>query len=364
MKKRNGWKWTLGLTIWFGFSTITLLKSQMLDEFYKWPIPAGLTVVFGVLTVFLYSKMEKEQAAAVERFLAEDARRKEAEKRQAAEESAKLREEEAKRQEAERLRIRQMEEARAKAQERQKERAQKEAELSAQLADYLNAIPDAEITVSETPAKKGSVGIVDDIVFSSVTSRSSIESLGNFVVFDVETTGLNTSNSEIIEIAAIRFRDFEPVEKFNTLCMPLRGISEEAEKINGISEEMVEEKPTFQRIAKSLQDFIGEDNLIAHNLEFDLKFIVKYGVDVTEKKRKYYDTLKLAQRVLKKVKTKWDKDVDAYMPDYDSDYDVDNYKLETLANYYGIPLFNGHRALADSYATGRLFESLVKDKLG
>ena len=44
--------------------------------------------------------------------------------------------------------------------------------------------------------------------------------------------------------------------------------------------------------------------------------------------------------------------------------DVDNYKLETLASYYGIPLFGAHRALDDCYAAGRLFGSLVKDKLG
>lgn len=363
MKKQNVWKWALGFTIWFALSTVTLLTSNMVDEYYKWPIAAALTVVFGMLTVFLRSKTKKEQAAAIEKKLQEEARRRDSEKPLEIEPSAKFHEEEAKRLEVERKRTLQQEEARVETQRKQTERENKTAELKKQLADYFDSIPSAEINISEKPAKKGTVSTVNDIVFSSVTSRSSAEKLGNYVVFDVETTGLSASSAEIVEIAAMRFRDFEPVMKYQTLCMPLRGISDEAEKINGISEEMVEGKPTFGQIAKSFQDFIGDDNLVAHNLEFDLKFIVKYGVDVTEKKRKYYDTLKIAQRTLKKVKTKWDKDIEAYMPDYDSDYDVDNYKLETLAHYYGIPLFGAHRALDDCYATGRLFESLVKEKL-
>ena len=45
-----------------------------------------------------------------------------------------------------------------------------------------------------------------------------------------------------------------------------------------------------------------------------------------------------------------------------SDYDVDDYKLQTLCNYYDIPLVGAHRALADCYATGLLLECLAKDR--
>ena len=62
MKKRNGWKWMLALAIWFALGTIGCLTSNMYDAFSRWPISAGLTVVFAALTVWLRSKAKKEEA--------------------------------------------------------------------------------------------------------------------------------------------------------------------------------------------------------------------------------------------------------------------------------------------------------------
>ena len=73
-----------------------------------------------------------------------------------------------------------------------------------------------------------------------------------FTAVDTETTGLNASQSEIIEISAIRFRDYKPVEAFTTLCAPKKGISAEAARINGITAEMVAGKPTFDKVASAL----------------------------------------------------------------------------------------------------------------
>ena len=226
----------------------------------------------------------------------------------------------------------------------------------------LDNLPKVDISISEVEAKKRSVSEVADIGFSNITKKTPRSKLGNFVVFDTETTGLSPVQAEIVEISAIRFRDFEPVEAFTTLCRPKKGISEEAAKINGINAEMVADKPTFGQVALAFQNFIGSDNLVAHNLQFDLKFIVKHGVDVTAENRKYYDTLYIAQHTLKKAKQKWDKELGFYMTDYGSDYDVENYKLGTLCYYYGIPLYGAHRALADCLATGLLFKHLAKDR--
>lgn len=234
--------------------------------------------------------------------------------------------------------------------------------LREDFAAALEAIPAVEITVSEKPAPKRLVSEVAEIPFSNITKKTPRDKLGNFVVFDTETTGLAASKAEIVEIAAIRFRDFKPVEKFVTLCRPRKGISEEAAKINGITADMVEGKPEFGCVAQALQDFFGTDNLVAHNLEFDLKFIVKGGVDVAGTKRKYYDTLEIAQRTLKRVKDKWDREFECYMPNYDADYDVEDYKLGTLCSYYGIPYYGSHRALADCYVTGQLLQKLAEDR--
>lgn len=265
---------------------------------------------------------------------------------------ARAREEAAKREEEEKRRRKEEERrAREEQERRQKEREQQRAELSARMAAFFEAIPDAVVEVSEKPARKHSVSLIDEVKFSSVTSRSNPETIGNFVAFDVETTGLSVSSAEIVEIAAIRFRNFEPVMKYQTLCSTFRGIPVQAEEINGITEEMVEDKPTFQQVAESFLAFVGQDSLVAHNLEFDLKFVVKYGADVTAEDRRYYDTLRIAQRTVPKAKTV-------------EEPGVDNYRLGTLASYFGIPLLDAHRALADCYAVGRLFESLVKERIG
>lgn len=242
------------------------------------------------------------------------------------------------------------------------EAREREARAEAEFAATLEAIPSVEIAISEKAAPKRSVGEADELPFSTVTIKTPRDKLGNFVVIDTETTGLYPSQAEIVEISAIRFRGFKPVEKFTTLCKPKKGISEEARRINHISEEMVADKPEFGKVADALVAFIGKDNLVGHNLDFDLRFIVKHGADVASVKRKYYDTLYLAQKTLKQEKKKWDKELHCYMPDYEADYDVEDYKLATLCEHYKIPFYGSHRALADCYVTGLLLEKLAQDR--
>ena len=242
------------------------------------------------------------------------------------------------------------------------ERKRQEQLQEAEFVAALDAIPAVEIAVAAKPAKKRSVAEADDLPFANITKKTPRDKLGDFVVFDTETTGLNPSQAEIVEISAIRFRQFKPVAKFTTLCKPRRGITPEAAKVNGITEEMVADAPEFGCVVESLVSFFGKDNLVGHNLGFDLRFIVKYGADIAETPRKYYDTLDLAERTLKKVKNKWDKELECYEPDVESDFDVWDYKLGTLCKYYGVPYFGAHRALADCYVTGKLLEKLARDR--
>ena len=200
------------------------------------------------------------------------------------------------------------------------------------------------------------------VTYSSITKKTPRDRLGNFVVVDVETTGLRPSSCEIIDIAAIKFRNFEPVEKFCTLLSPKKSIPEETIKIHHITDEMVAGQPRFQQIAQSLLMFIGEDNIVGHNLPFDLSFIIRYGADVTKKERKYYDTLQIAQKTVKKQKYKWDKDIYGYVVN-DNCLGVDNYKLGTLCQWYGIMNPASHRAEGDALATGLLFKKLSDDRM-
>ena len=213
----------------------------------------------------------------------------------------------------------------------------------------VQAIKENPVVISAKPAPQLPGSLVDEIVFSNITKKTPRGDLGNFVALDVETTGLYPSKSEVIDIAAIRFRDWRPVEKFTSLLSPKKGIPAEATKINGITEDMVAGKPTFQHIAESLKEFIGDDNLVGHNLEFDLGFVVKYGVDITEQERKYYDTLSIAQRTVKRVKSI-------------EGNGVEDHKLKTLCVWYGIPNPKGHRAESDALAVGLLFKKLADDR--
>ena len=219
-------------------------------------------------------------------------------------------------------------------------------------------IPTFSVNVSEKPALKQSISDLQELKYSSISAKTPVTIFNNFVAIDVETTGLSVSKNEIIEVSAIRFRNGIAVENFLTFTYPTRGIQPDAFEVNGISLDMVDGAPPFPYIANSLEEFIGSDNIVGHNLSFDLKFLYKYGVNFLKQKRRYYDTLKIASKILKRPKQKWDQTLESYETDYSSDYDIDNYKLSTLCDYYKIEMLESHRASDDCYAAGLLFIQL------
>ena len=233
-------------------------------------------------------------------------------------------------------------------------------------ADYqrlLDSIPLANIEITNTKHKTQSVGDLEELVkYSSITAKTNPDKIGNFVVIDTETTGLSPSRDALVEVAAVRFEGWKPVEKFTTLINPGKKISPSASAINGITDAMVADAPSFDQIIDSLDSFVGKSNLVGHNISFDLKFLYRHGYNFTSSKRHYYDTCAISKKVLKKQKAKWDREIEEYVVDDDDyDYDVENYKLTTLCNYYKIrdDMF-AHRALSDALATGILFKLLAQ----
>lgn len=223
--------------------------------------------------------------------------------------------------------------------------------------DELESLPRCPITIS-TEKRKRKTGY-EEPTFSNITTKGKYN---EFVVFDTETTGLVPSKDRIIELAAIRFVDGVPTEIFETFINPERPIPPEVTAINHITDDMVAEAPTISQILPSFESFVGKSPLVAHNLTFDLKFMYYSGSDLMERPRKYFDTFKIAQKILKKPKFKYDEEFGTWEKDYDSDYDVRNHKLETLANYYNITYPDRHRASADAIVTGKLFLKLIDDK--
>lgn len=205
--------------------------------------------------------------------------------------------------------------------------------------EKIQAIPPYNFTPSDTRRKRNSG--YDGVVFSNITPKGKYNDI---VVFDTETTGLSPSRDRIIELAAIRYKDGKPVLRFHTYINPERPIPPEVSQINGITDDMVTDAPTISSVLPVFEIFIGDSMLIAHNLNFDLRFLYYSGCNVLDTKRKYIDTLEQAQKLVKKPQ------------------EVDNHKLDTLCQYYGITIASHHSALADAYATGELFFCLVDEK--
>ncbi|MGN0817834.1 MAG: exonuclease domain-containing protein [Candidatus Coproplasma sp.] len=167
-----------------------------------------------------------------------------------------------------------------------------------------------------------------------------------FVVFDLETTGLNSSPSagnmdRIIEIGAYKIIDGEIKESFNTFINPERKLSEEIIALTGITPDMLEGAPTYEKVMPDFFKFCQGSYLVGHNIAgFDFRFVDYYcsrlGYNL---ERRIFDTLSLSQELLF----------------------LSNYKLNTVADHFGIT-FNHHRAADDALVTAKIFIELIKLK--
>lgn len=163
-----------------------------------------------------------------------------------------------------------------------------------------------------------------------------------FVIFDVETTGLSPENGDrIVEIAALRFKNFQVEERFETLINPERPIAIEAYLVNGISELMVAQAPRMRDIMDRLLTFIADAYLVAHNLKFDLGFLnreLHIAGSFSLENLRTLDTLKMAKSLLPSL---------------------GSYSLKSVAYYLQIREIQKHRAMADVEMTFEVFKRLL-----
>lgn len=258
-----------------------------------------------------------------------------------------------------------------------KEEAEKQAHIAARKAEWnqrkagiaaFDSVPRFQIRTDGKKQRVQPVSFLKEITYSRITAKSDPAKLGSFVVIDTETTGLACTKDAVLEVAAIKVKDYEFVDVFHTMITPPpqkleTDSAREAMSVNGITPEMLEGAPALYQIIPSLQEFIGDMPLLGHNLEFDLKFLCRAGLDVTTPKHKFFDTYILAGKILKKPKWEYDEEIGGYAPNYDKDYDVEDYKLETLCNYYGIDRMDAHRALGDCVDTAQLFRCFIEEKV-
>jgi len=164
--------------------------------------------------------------------------------------------------------------------------------------------------------------------------------LENYVLLDLETTGLSAKEDRIIEIGAIRYENGREVERFETFVNPGRRIPAKITEVTGIVCEMVEDAPYIENVMEKLLAFVKGNVIIGHNIMFDYGFIKQNALNnklVFDEK--VIDTLKLARR---------------FLPD------LPKRSLDYLCEHFGIADENHHRAINDAYAAGELYRILCE----
>ena len=156
------------------------------------------------------------------------------------------------------------------------------------------------------------------------------------VFFDLETTGGNPFNSEVIEIAAVKQIDGVIVGTYSTLVNPKRRIPRIVREMTGIDDELVRRAPTIDEVIDDFLEFIGDGILVSHGAINDYSFVVEYSKKLrgTEFKNFYLCTHLLVTNL---------------MPN------IPNKKLTGVAEYFSVEASSAHRALADAETTQKAF---------
>lgn len=166
--------------------------------------------------------------------------------------------------------------------------------------------------------------------------------LNEYIVFDIETTGLYPNKDDIIEISAIKVKNNKEVEIFNKLILTEKSIPKEIEKLTGITNALLKENGIpLEKAMSEFQEFIVNQVLISHNLAFDLRFINEAMEEVgfSPIKNQGLDTLSLARKITRGLKS---------------------YTLESLMQHFNLPYEKLHRSTEDARATMKLYSKLIE----
>ena len=181
---------------------------------------------------------------------------------------------------------------------------------------------------------------VNDMI-SAVKGNGSRSLDGEFICFDIETTGLSPNKDRMTEIGAVRVKNGEILDTFCTFVNPEMPIPDKITQLTGISDDMVADAPLEADAVKSFFKFCGSDAVfVAHNADFDTSFMRKaaerHSLDYNYTS---VDTLAIAKSILK---------------------DIKDYKLNTVADYLRLGKFNHHRASDDAFMLARIFVNLLE----
>ena len=176
------------------------------------------------------------------------------------------------------------------------------------------------------------VNNIDDRI--AIHGHQDIGFSDEIVCFDIETTGLKVTQEAITEIGAVRLKNGEIVETFQTFVDPERRLTPEIIGLTGITDDMLRGAPKLKDALTAFLAFAGNAPLAAHNAEFDISFIRagcrKCSIPFEPT---YIDTLILAQNLLP---------------------GLGKYKLDIVAEHLQLPQFNHHRASDDAVPVAQM----------
>lgn len=164
--------------------------------------------------------------------------------------------------------------------------------------------------------------------------------ISDYVVVDLETTGLSAKNDQIIEIGAVKIRNHIVAEQMECLVNSHCRIPERIVELTGITEEMSAQGEERDEAVPKLLDFLDGEILVGQNISFDYGFLKQWAVNHKRPlSLKACDTLKIARNLLPPEQPK---------------------NLEALCVYFGIERNRAHRALDDAIETWQVFEKLAQ----
>ena len=161
-----------------------------------------------------------------------------------------------------------------------------------------------------------------------------------YIVFDIETTGLSQKKNKIIEIGAVKVKDGEEIDRFSEFINPEEPIPYSIEQLTSITDEMVMHAPTVDVILPKFLEFCGDDIVVAHNAAFDTGFIKKNAKDLGMKfDNTIMDTMTLSHVLLP---------------------ELGKFTLDRVCKALNVKNEHHHRAVDDANATAKIFVKLYE----